>query len=286
MKLNFRLGSYFYFFILIISTIVFSSCRTTRSLPKAEVKPITAARLLNKIEQNAFDYEYFTVKRINCQFSGNDTKVSFVATLKAQKDKAILISISKLSIPVGSVMLTPDSVKYVNYLEKSYFIDDYTYLSEILNVELDFETIQTILSSNVFSYQNNVKNKDLKNFETSIENGFYVLISEKENKMMNERRSGRFDKDAFILQKMFFDPTSFSLTRMTIDDKTNSRKVEFRFADFEKIRNKNYPGSIDMYFTSSEDNVSLKLKTSGFSSEKIDSFTLNIPEKYEQLTTK
>jgi len=279
MRLNFSFGIHFYFFMLVAGMIVFSSCRTTRSLPKAEVKPITVADLLSKIEQNTFDYEYFTVRRINCQYSGNDTKVNFNVTLKAQKDKIILVSISKLSIPVGNAMLTPDSVKFVNYIDRNYFLDDYAYLSSILNVELDFEIIQTILSNNAFLYRNDVKDKD---FETSVEDGFYVLISEKmEDK--NERNFKSLDKDAFILQKTFFDPVTFALTRLVIDDKTNNRKLELMFTDFEKIKDKDYPGSIDMYFTSPEDQISLKLKMSGFSSEIIDSFTFNIPEKYEQI---
>ena len=272
MRLNFSFGIRFCFFILAAGIILFSSCRTTRSLPKAEVEPVAIAGLLNKIEQNAFDYEYFTVRRINCQYSGNGTKVSFNATMKAQKDKIILVSISKLSIPVGSAMLTPDSVKFVSYIDRSYFLDDYKYLSKILNVELDFEIIQSILSNNAFLYRSDAKDKDLIDFETLVEDGFYVLVSGKTE-----------DKDASILQKMFFDPATFTLNRLFIDDKTNIRNLEFMFADFEKVKDKNYPGTIDMYFTSPEDQISLKLKMSGFSNEIIDSFTFSIPEKYEQI---
>jgi hypothetical protein len=277
--------------MLVAGVLVFSSCRTTRDLPMVEVRPVTTARLLRNIEQNAFDYEYFTVRRINCQYSGNDTKVNFRITLKAHKDKKILVSISKLNIAVGSVLLTPDSVKYVNYMERNFFLDDYSYLSKVLNVDLDFETIQSILSNNIFSYRNDPGNRDFRNFESAIEEGQYVLFSEKEHKIERmeeravklDRRIKKPDADAFILQKMFFEPLNFALTRLLIDDKTNSRKLELFFADFEKINDKNYPGSIDMFFTSPQDQISLKLKMSGFSDEKIDSFSLNIPEKYEQI---
>jgi len=288
---RFRTGICQWVLLLVAGVLLFSACRTASVLPVVEAKPISTARLLKKVEQNAFDYEYFSVKRINCQYSNDDSKVSFRITLKAQKDKRILVSISKLNIPVGSVLLTPDSVKYVNYVDRNYFLDDYSYLSEVLNIDLNFKTIQSILSNKAFSYRDDPSDNDFKTFDTTIEDGQYVLLSEKENKVDNieeksgkmERRLKRLDDDALILQKMFFSPATFALTRFTIDDKTNSRKLELTFEDFEKVKDKDYPGTIDMSFTSPQNQVALKLKMSGFSADKIDSFSLNIPEKYEQI---
>ena len=264
MKLNLNIR--FYFLVLLAGVIIFSSCRTTRRLQRADIMPITTAALLNKIEENAFDFEYFTVRRINCQFSENNSRTSFTATLRAQKDKAILVSISRLIIQVGNVMLTPDSVKFVNFLERTYFLEDYTSLSKILNVELDFETIQAVLFNSAFLY----RSYNSRNVETSVEDGFYVLAPE--NKAPNTET-----------RLMFFDPITFALTRLMIDDKTNSRKVEFKFADFEKVQETNYPSSIDMFFTSTESKVSLSLKMSGFSNEVINSFSFNIPDRYERI---
>ena len=276
MRLNSKYGIRLYLIILVAGIITLPACRATRSLYNAEIKPITVAGLMSKVEQNAFDYEYFTVRRINCQYSGNNTRVSFNVALKAQRDKAILVSISKFSIPVGSAILTPDSVKIVDNINRNYILDDYTHLSKMLSVELNFEIIQTILSNNAFLHQNDAR--DFRNFETMIEDGLYLLV-EKENR----RRFRRFDEDTSVLPKMFFDPTTFTLKRLIVDDKTNSSKMELMFADFEKIEDKNYPSSIDMSFTSPRDKVSLKLKMSGFSNEVINSFTFNIPERYNQL---
>ena len=69
----------------------------------------------------------------------------------AEKDKQIIVMLSKLNIPVGRLWLTPDSVKFINYLEKNYFLDDYSYLSSMLDMDLDFETIHAIVSNNIFS---------------------------------------------------------------------------------------------------------------------------------------
>lgn len=279
-------------FLLII--LGFSSCKTTREIPTAiNLKPIGTEKLLKYVAENSLVYDNFSISRINCQFSSNQSKTSFKINLKAIKDKKILASITKLNIPVGRVLLTPDSVIYVNYLDRNYFVDDYSYLSSYLNIDLDFNTIQAILSNNAFSYRNDEKDKDFKTFSTSVESGLYVLQSEKERKVYKmdekgktgkiERRLKRLDDNALILQKMSFNPTNFALVKLLIEDKTNNRKMEMNFDEFVKVKDKDYPGAIDMSFNSESDNVSLKIRMNGFSTEKIDSLNLEIPEKYQQI---
>lgn len=279
--------------LFLLTVFLFTSCRTSRELATIEAKPISTGKLLKKIEQNAFEYEYFSIKRINCQFANNDSRANFIIRLKALKDEKILVTISKLKIPVGSVLLTPDSVKYVNYIDRNYFIDDYSYLSNFLNIDLDFATIQSIISNNAFSYRNDAKNKDFKTFDSFIEDGMHVLQSEKTRKIFKmeeksktnkiERRMKRLDDEALILQKMYFNPSNFSLTQLIINDKTNKRTMEMNFENFVKIQNKDYPGSINMDFNSKANEVNLNIRMSGFSLDKINSFSIKIPEKYEQI---
>lgn len=270
-----------------------TSCKTTREIPTVIARPMSTGKLLSKIEENAFGYDNFSIKRINCQFSGNESKANFKISLKAIKDKQILVAISKLNIPVGRVLLTPDSVKYVNYIDRNYFIDDYSYLSDFLNIDLDFATIQSIISNNAFSYRNDPKNRDFKTFDSSIEDGMYLLQSEKERKIIRieekgktakiDRRLRRLNDEALILQKMYFNPGNFALTRLLIEDKTNNRKMEMTFQDFVKVGRKDYPGFINMNFISPKSDVSMKIRMSGFSTEKLDSLSINIPEKYDRI---
>ncbi|KAF0239019.1 MAG: hypothetical protein FD181_404 [Prolixibacteraceae bacterium] len=271
----------------------FSSCKAPREISKANIKPLSTQKLLKNQEENSLAYESLSIGRINCQFTGNQSKTSFRISLNTIRDEKILASITKLNIPVGRVLLTPDSVIYVNYIEKNYFVDDYSFLSNFLNIDLDFNTIQAIISNDAFSYRNDEKDRDFKTFTTSVESGMYVLQSEKEKKVFRmeekgrtgkiERRLKRLDDNALILQKMYFNPTNFALTKLLIEDKTNRRKMEMNFDEFVKVLNKDYPGTINMSFVSGSDSVFLKVRMSGFSTEKIDSLYLKIPEKYQQI---
>lgn len=279
--------------LFILIAFWFTSCRTAKEMPTANAKAISTAKLLKSVEKNAFDYDYFSVKRINCQFSSKDSKANFKIRLYAQRDEKILVAISKLNVPVGRVLLTPDSVKYVNYIDRNYFLDDYSFLSSFLNIDLDFATVQSIISNNAFSYRNDDKDKDFRTFDSFIEEGFHVLQSEKNRKIFKmeekgntskiERRLKRLDDEALILQKMYFNPSNFALTRLIIHDKTNERIMNMSFDDFVSVENKDYPGIMDMNFLSAENEVKLKVRMAGFSTEKINSFSLNIPKKYKQL---
>ena len=286
-----------YFKLLVFafaSLIVVSSCKTPSELSYVEARPINTNKLLKRIEQNAFDYEYLTVKRINCNFVSSQSKAAFKINLKAHKDEVILVSISKLNIPVGRVLLTPDSVKYVNYIDHNFFIDDYSYLSSFLHIDLDFATIQSIISNNAFSYRNDPRDKDFKTFDALIEDNQYVLQSEKTRKISKleekenkaERHLKRLDDQALIVQKMFFSPGNFALNRLLISDKTNDRNMNLAFDDYTEVENKEYPGSIEMNFHSPEEEIDMKIRMSGFSTDKITSFSIKIPEKYEEIRVK
>lgn len=280
--------------LFILLSIWLSSCKTTTEVPMVEARPISTNKLLKRVEQNAFDYEYLSIKTIRCNYTSSKSKASFKINLKAKKDDKILVSIYKLNIPVGRVLLSPDSVKYVNYIDKNYFIDDYTYLSKFLHIDLDFSTIQSIISNNAFSYRNDKREKDFKTFASFIEDNMYVLQSEKTRKLYKmeekekpqkiERRLKRLDDAALIVQKMFFDPGNFALKRLEINDITNKRTMNLAFDNFTKVENKDYPGAVNMNFLSSMENIEMKIRMSGFSTDEITSFSIKIPEKYEQLS--
>lgn len=279
--------------LLVVVATGLSSCRTARNITAEKIRPISTNKLLKRVEQNAFDYDYLTIRRINCRFSSSETNANFRIRLKALKDEKILVSISKINIPVGRVLLTPDSVKYVNYIDRNYFVDDYSFLSDFLNIDLDFESIQSILANNAFSYRNDQRNNDFRTFETTVEEGLYLLQSEKERKIAKmgeegneikiERRLKRFEEDALIFQKMYFNPQNFALTKLIIEDLTNDRTFRMNFSDFEEIKKHEYPGAIEMNMISPRETINLNLKMNGFSTEKIDEISLNIPDKYEQI---
>lgn len=282
-------------FILLTALVIgFSSCRTGRNLYSERLRPLSAERILKQAEQNAFDYNALTIRRINVQFSNSSTKTSFRANLKAIKGEQILASISKLNLPVGRVLLTPESVTYVNYIDRNYFLDDYTILSGFLNFNLNFDIIQSVISNSFISNGsesgwNNINQK----LDSSVEGGRYVVQSGNNhsvwqsaglsNPFSNRNRRNAGGRQEPVTQKMYFNPRSFNLERLEIETRESNWKLEVDYSNFEKVNKKNYPGSIDLKMSSSNEVVELKIRLNGFSTENIDDIDLNIPDRYEQI---
>jgi len=65
--------------------------------------------------------------------------------LRMRRDSIIWISASLVGIEGVRAVLTPDSVRVLNRLEKTYFSGGYDYLSKLLNVPVSFAQMQAIL---------------------------------------------------------------------------------------------------------------------------------------------
>ena len=268
----------------------FASCKTAKVVSTEKVRPISTNKLIRKIEDNAFKYDMLSIKRIACQYEGPDDKTSFRASLKSEKDKQLLLTLSKINVPVARLYLTPDSVKMVNYLNKSFLEKDYDFLSEFVNTKLDFEMVQAVICNDAFSYRDDPRNNDFKEFVSYVDSGMYILQSFKNRKLGKITQKGKeekidrylkkLDEDDFIVQHLYVDPQNFKIRKIILDDQSNQRKVTINFSEFVKVKGQLYPGNIDIKFASQEKDLSMKIKLSKFSTEKDQSFSFNIPEKY------
>lgn len=290
MKISVKSNLWIVFFIL----IGFSSCKTARVIPTATttiVKPISTNKLIRNIENNAFDFKFLSIKKINCQFDDGKTKKSFKATIQAEKDKQIILYLTKLNIPVGRLWLTPDSVKFINYLEDKYLLDDYSYLSSMLDMNLNFQTINAVISNNMFSLRDD--NRDYREYQATIDSGMYVLQSVKKLKAirispkMSERkiarRTRRIVDEAPVRQSLYVDPVTFKLRKIKMADAVNSRSVSIEFSDFVEVGKQLYPGEIFLHFLSPDNNMQMRIKLSNFSMDEEKGVRFKVPEKFTRV---
>ncbi len=272
-------------------TVVVSSCRTARDVSSERIRAISAEKLLKQVEEHAFDFTDLTVRRINVQFENEGMKTNFRASLRASQNEKVMASFSKLNIPVGRVLLTPDSVRFVNFIEKNYFEGDYSYLAGILNFDITFDMVQAIISNPVKSGA--ITPEMLRQYDSKVENGKYVLLNNSlnssrasEGKRYTVRNKSTYngaEKGSMVLQKMVFHPRSYVLERLEINDPAEDRRMEVNFSDFVKIDQYDYPGEIDIRMVEDNEVTALNIKMRGFSTEKVDSLELAIPERYQRI---
>ena len=295
-EVNGRFGILIFLICFLLGTSLFYSCKAPRSVTSLKLKPISTGKIIKNLNEKPSGFDQLSIKRISCQVSGTSANTSFRATLKLVKDEKILISFSKINIPVGGILLTPDSVKYVNYVDRQFFRGDYEFVHRTMNLNIDFQDLQSLLFNNFFSYSNNPESTDLDEYKSFIDSGLYVLQSinnRKLSKFYNKWQSKKVDRflkrkneEALNVQTIYIEPVNFNIVKIVFEDKNNNNQLEFNFGDFTIVDGKEYPGAIDFNYNSKEEKLNIGIKMSGFSTEETGGFDLKIPEKYQPVVLK
>jgi hypothetical protein len=233
-SINLLLKKSFYCFALLI-LLISASCRQRKGLPikpKEEIKPIVdnrpALQLVKKQKEHELLFNTFTAKAsVDSEINGETQ--SFDATIRVKKDSAIWISISPaLGIEVMRVLITQDTVKYMNRLNNSYFIDAVCNINKLIDADFDFDMIQNILVGNSFDYY------DDDRLKTSIEDNNYLLSSVKKGKLKRLTNEDKPQERASI-QSMWLEPLNFKMVKLRLDEFTSQRELITEFSNFKTI---------------------------------------------------
>jgi uncharacterized protein DUF4292 len=162
--------------------ITISSCRSTKKIQTvistkrdtAQAIAIVDARadsvkyireLYDNIQKNRIDFQTFSGK-VKVKFEGDDGRNSdFVAYIKLKKDSALWVSINAVfGIEAFRALITPDSVKLVNKIDKVVQLRSVEYLQDVAKLPISFHELQDLLlgnpvylDSNIVSYKKEEK---------------------------------------------------------------------------------------------------------------------------------
>ena len=154
----------------------FSSCRSTKKLQTVISKrdslqvPVVKdsvdrkadsvrfiREIASSIESNKIDFKTFSAK-VKVDFEGKDGKKSdFNANIRLYKDSVMWISINALlGIEAFRVLITPDSVKVMNKLDKIVQLRSVSYLKEVAKIPFTFHDLQELLIGNPIYLDSNI----------------------------------------------------------------------------------------------------------------------------------
>ena len=162
--------------------VVFMACNIERKLIKEPLKDKGADFLFEQLKKNEFSFNYLNIK-FSADITFNKKDNSTNGSLRIIRDSAIWISLSPaLGIEAARMLITVDSIKFLNRLESTYFVEDFKYLNSLLKTNLDFDMLQSLLVGNDFSsYENDV-------FKASIDGKQYLLSTIGRGKLKKYKR--------------------------------------------------------------------------------------------------
>ena len=215
------------FFLL--SIVLMASCRSTKKIQTAISKKDTSAKVVLQgvkedslqyfrkmvaaINSNRIPYNTFNSK-VNIDYEGSDgKKYNINANIRMYRDSAIWVSANDiLGIEAMRVLITKDSVKLLNKLEKTYTARSVDYLQEITSLPLDLFTLQDLIIGNAVYVDSNV-----------------VAFSKKSN-TITLLCIGNWFKNLVTL-----DASNNSLLHLKLDDVniTRNRTADLNYSDYE-----------------------------------------------------
>lgn len=269
-KMNKRFLSLFNFILILL---VFSSCHSQRVEKKKPIKLMGADYVLKQMHENQSTFTWFNGKA-KVDFTDGDKRTVFTAQLRMKRDSAIWISLSNgIGIEGARFLLTQDSVKYINRIDKTFFVGDYEYLSGLIDTHIDFNMIQSLLTAKDFSWY------DYQNLKAKLDNQSYQLESNNRHKLKKHSKLPNLENPIYY-QSLWVNPETYKIERVKIKEIGNENNRIFASYDHYKAINKQLiPHTMD-FGLDNEKGINLELVYSKISLDEEVGFPFSISKKY------
>ncbi|NTV83994.1 MAG: bifunctional phosphoribosylaminoimidazolecarboxamide formyltransferase/IMP cyclohydrolase, partial [Bacteroidales bacterium] len=214
-----------------------------------------------------FDASY-TIKKNTTDFKGQ---------VRIRKDSLIWISITPaLGIEYLRMVITNDSVKYVNRFNKEYFVGDYALVSRFLQINIDFDILQSLIIGNDFQFY------ETNSFRASIDQPNYKLSTTGRRKIRKDAEDASSDP-IVLLQNIWLDPGSFKITKVDVKEyMKDNRKLSATYSDFEPMETQFYPSELH-FDIMAEDIIKIRINFSKVTLNEPMAFPFSIPENYKRI---
>lgn len=214
------------------------------------------------IERNRIDFNTFSAK-IKVDFEDKDGKKNdLTAFVRLKKDSVLWISVNAvLGIEAFRALITPDSVKILNKLDKVAQLRSVEYLQEMARVPFTFKELQNLIIGNPVYLDSNIASY----YKHS--NGLISLIS-----------MGNVFKHLLTVSQ-----GDYALQNSKLDDidVNRARTCQVIYGDYERKGNVRF--STFRKITISEKNkLDIELKYKQFEFNEELNFPFNIPKNYRR----
>jgi hypothetical protein len=297
--------------IAILFSILFLAiaCKTKKEIVVAptvkEIDTKSPAYLLEKMYQSETKFE-----TLNAKFSaelytgGNNT--SFKTSIRIKQDSAIWMSISPaLGIEVARVLITKDSVFFMNRINGTYFAGDFSYFSNLLNTEVDYNLLESLLVGNpidkfspedfiVFQEKNQLvlsthKKRVIKKTLQKQEKAERLERKEKPEKAEKVEakeiniiaKSAQGDTSIFV-QNIWLNADSYKIEEYRYRDINPDKLLHIFYSNFIVINGNYIPQDLKIILSGGQA-ARLNISYSKITLNGEVSFPYTVPEKYEPI---
>lgn len=255
------------FWLLLVSVLMFS-CRTAKQVvTEKDIPLMTEHKLLKQIESNRLNDSTLFAKRIDVSFTDGENSDNFKASLKISRDSFMQISLTApLGIEVARILLTQDSIKFVDVYHKKYFLADYDYFNQRYDVSLTYDFLQNIFTNTFSDFtlldESNLRTKRYKLDRTKMGYKLWTVDKKNAGKKLKKfyKQSGSERDEIILLQEILIDPTYFRPLSMSLKDLNEGVGISVRYENFVRFGEELFPEKMRFTLFSKKSNMDLNLK--------------------------
>lgn len=268
----FGLVSYCLVCLFLVS--VWSSCTSYRKAIKEPLKSYGTEHLLEEMKTREFNAEFISA-RFSAEMQRNREKLSFNGQLRMKKDSIIWITISPaLGIEMGRLVLTNDSIKWLNRLESNYLTGSVEQLAGSIHPLLGFDLVQSLILGNDLTLYDNTQ------FKGSIDHREYKLSVMNRRSLKKQLRADQ-STETIPMQHLWLDPETFRITRVAIRDiQDREAKIDAEYQRFTEVNGFLFPSRQDFDIQGSGNKLRVSISFQRIDTPESSSFPFTIPEKY------
>lgn len=237
----------------ILSATMLIACVGTKGLKSVESKSISD--ILNFAHSNSADVDWFSAQMKGKAHLNNTVSHSISAQVRMRFDSLIWISVSApLGIEALRISISPDSIKLINRINKTYFTEDIRSITNRYNLHLTYHDLQSILLGGHFF--------NIKGFKLISTNNDYVLSSISDT----------------ISYKLRINEEYLPLEIIAFNGDSNSFRLNY--SNFLKVQDEWLPMNTELRFSSHTTSLDLMYSYSKILINRPRKIKFSIPSSY------
>jgi hypothetical protein len=263
--------------ILLLLVLVFSSCKSSEKLigkeekklipkeTKIEVKPSTDELLVKEIHTLSPKFSYYSAK-LGVDYGS----AGFSGNIRIAKDSIIWVSLGKFGIEAARIMITKDSILFINKLTREYFSGGYDFIVKFLGFKLNYDIIQAVLLGEDFS------DYGTKDFKITRVND---LVTINFQTRANILQPNLYPK---LKQNLTYNNKSKKIERNYFEMVNSINKMDVNYPSYITLNNISLPKEMKVIITTSTKMV-LTIKTENHKVNQALEFPFSIPKSYDPI---
>ncbi|MFV0566613.1 MAG: DUF4292 domain-containing protein [Flavobacteriaceae bacterium] len=237
-----------------------TSCKTSKTISGNNSNLTLSTKQLIK-ENTARKAQFKTYQaKLKIGFTKGDKQQTHTVSFRAEKDKVIWMS---ASFSIVKALITPEKVSFYNKLDNTYFDGDYTYLSNLLGTQLDFNKVQNLLfGETLFSLSEG-------QYKVSVNQNAYVLEPQKQQRLF----------EIFYL----LDPKLFKVASQQISQPETLRHLQIDYLSYQEVNQQTLPEHIKIIAVEANEEAIIDLEFKNITLNDDLKFPFKIPSGFKAI---